>query len=85
MGACLLEKLTGVFTTCAARADTCGLINLDSRDWDTALLAEAETATDPERIADIHVRLADMDAHSAPARIMPRPEAYTSPRALPRD
>ena len=32
------------------------------------LLAEAETATDPARIADIHVRLADIDAHSAPAR-----------------
>jgi len=32
------------------------------------LLAEAETATDPHRIADIHQRLADIDAHSAPAR-----------------
>ncbi|MCO4319736.1 ABC-F family ATP-binding cassette domain-containing protein [Phyllobacterium sp. 21LDTY02-6] len=34
----------------------------------TALLAEAETATDPHRIADIHIRLADIDAHSAEAR-----------------
>ena len=34
----------------------------------TDLLAEAETATDPHRIADIHQRLADIDAHSAPAR-----------------
>jgi ATP-binding cassette subfamily F protein 3 len=34
----------------------------------SALLAEAETATDPHRIADIHTRLADIDAHSAPAR-----------------
>jgi energy-coupling factor transporter ATP-binding protein EcfA2 len=34
----------------------------------TALLAEAETATDPDRIAAIHVRLADIDAHSAEAR-----------------
>ncbi|PYE87245.1 ABC-F family ATP-binding cassette domain-containing protein [Phyllobacterium leguminum] len=34
----------------------------------TALLAEAETATDPHRIADIHMRLADIDAHSAEAR-----------------
>src|SRR5262245_58903449 len=34
----------------------------------TALLAEAETATDPERIGEIHMRLADIDAHSAPAR-----------------
>jgi ATP-binding cassette subfamily F protein 3 len=33
-----------------------------------ALLAEAETATDPARIADIQTRLADMAAHSAPAR-----------------
>ena len=32
------------------------------------LLAEAETATDPERIGDIHVRLADIRAHSAPSR-----------------
>ena len=34
----------------------------------TSLLAEAETAKDPHRIAEIHVRLADIDAHSAPAR-----------------
>jgi ATP-binding cassette subfamily F protein 3 len=33
-----------------------------------ALLAEADTATDPDRIAEIHTRLADIDAHSAPAR-----------------
>jgi ATP-binding cassette subfamily F protein 3 len=33
-----------------------------------ALLAEAETATDPHRIGEIHMRLADIDAHSAPAR-----------------
>ena len=33
-----------------------------------ALLAEADTATDPTRIADIHTRLADIDAHSAPSR-----------------
>ncbi len=32
------------------------------------LLAEAETATDPERIAAVHERLADIDAHAAPAR-----------------
>lgn len=34
----------------------------------TALLAEAETATDPLRIAEVHTRLADIEAHSAPAR-----------------
>ncbi len=32
------------------------------------LLEEAETATDPHRIGEIHTRLADIDAHSAPAR-----------------
>jgi ATP-binding cassette subfamily F protein 3 len=34
----------------------------------TALLAEAETAQDPHRIAEIQTRLVDIDAHSAPAR-----------------
>ncbi|MCE7030832.1 ABC-F family ATP-binding cassette domain-containing protein [Jiella avicenniae] len=33
-----------------------------------ALLEEAETATDPTRIADIHTRLADIESHSAEAR-----------------
>ncbi|WP_072394918.1 ribosomal protection-like ABC-F family protein [Hyphomicrobium sp. CS1GBMeth3] len=32
------------------------------------LLAEAETATDAHRIAEIQIRLADMRAHAAPAR-----------------
>ncbi|HVY52315.1 MAG TPA: ABC-F family ATP-binding cassette domain-containing protein [Devosia sp.] len=32
------------------------------------LMAEAETATDPHRIAEIHTRLADIDAHTAEAR-----------------
>ena len=32
------------------------------------LLAEAETARDPHRIAEIQTRLADMGAHAAPAR-----------------
>ncbi|MDG1947613.1 MAG: ATP-binding cassette domain-containing protein, partial [Amylibacter sp.] len=34
----------------------------------TALLEEAEVATNPNRIADIHGRLADIDAYSAEAR-----------------
>jgi ATP-binding cassette subfamily F protein 3 len=34
----------------------------------TALLADAETATDPHRIAEIQSRLADIGAHAAPAR-----------------
>lgn len=34
----------------------------------TELMAEAETATDPNRIADIQMRLVDIDAHSAESR-----------------
>ena len=34
----------------------------------SALLAEAETAHDPHRIAEIQTRLADIGAHAAPAR-----------------
>lgn len=34
----------------------------------TALLEEAETAEDAHRIAEIHMRLADIDAHTAEAR-----------------
>ncbi len=34
----------------------------------SALLAEAETAHDPNRIAEIQTRLADIGAHAAPAR-----------------
>ena len=34
----------------------------------SALLDEAETAQDPHRIAEIHIRLADIEAHAAPAR-----------------
>ncbi|MGJ5179030.1 ABC-F family ATP-binding cassette domain-containing protein [Bradyrhizobium oligotrophicum] len=33
-----------------------------------ALLREADTAMDPDRIAEIQTRLVDIDAHSAPAR-----------------
>lgn len=32
------------------------------------LMAESETATDPHRIAEVHTRLADIDAYSAEAR-----------------
>ncbi len=34
----------------------------------SSLLAESETATDPARIAEIQIRLADIGAHAAPAR-----------------
>ena len=37
-----------------------------------ALLAEAETATDPHRIAEIQIRLTDIRAHAAPARAATR-------------
>ena len=33
-----------------------------------SLLEEAETTTDPHRIAEVHTRLADIDAHTAEAR-----------------
>ncbi|MFO1106229.1 MAG: ABC-F family ATP-binding cassette domain-containing protein [Amaricoccus sp.] len=33
-----------------------------------ALIVEADSASDPDRIAEIHARLADIDAHSAEAR-----------------
>ena len=33
-----------------------------------SLLAEAETTTDPERIGEVHMRLADKDAHTAQSR-----------------
>lgn len=42
------------------------VLNADTERAD--LLAEAEHASDPHRIAEIQVRLADIDAHSAPAR-----------------
>src|SRR5262245_47919830 len=43
-------------------------IVLKADDERERLLAEAETAHDPHRIADIQARLADIGAHSAPAR-----------------
>ena len=41
---------------------------LDADTERAALLAEAETATEPDRIAEIQIRLADIDAHTAPSR-----------------
>ena len=43
-------------------------IVLEGQPERTALLREAETATDPHRIAEIQSRLADIGAHAAPAR-----------------
>ncbi len=42
------------------------VLNADTERRD--LLEEAEHATDPQRIADIQMRLVDIDAHTAPAR-----------------
>ena len=42
------------------------------------LMAEAETATDPHRIAEIQTRLADMGAHSAEARAHAQEEGSKS-------
>ena len=41
VGAFLMERLTGSFTTCVAGADTCGLIGLKTRKWDHALIDPA--------------------------------------------
>ncbi len=41
---------------------------LDADEERSGLLAEAETAADPLRIAEIHNRLADIGAHNGPAR-----------------
>ena len=46
----------------------------------TELLAEAETAHDPHRIAEIQTRLADIGAHAAPARAA---EILAGPRLRP--
>ena len=53
----------------APRGDTSVLDIVLAADTErSALLAEAETATDAHRIAEIHARLVDIDAHAAPAR-----------------
>ena len=41
---------------------------LDADRERAALLAEADTATDPNRIAEVHTRLVDIEAHAAPSR-----------------
>ncbi|HUN51976.1 MAG TPA: ABC-F family ATP-binding cassette domain-containing protein [Candidatus Sulfotelmatobacter sp.] len=41
---------------------------LDADRERAALLAESETASEPHRIAEIHTRLADIGAHTAPSR-----------------
>ena len=41
---------------------------LDADRERAALLGEADTATDPNRIAEVHARLVDIEAHAAPSR-----------------
>ena len=53
----------------APASDTSLLDTVLAADVERAsLLAEAETATDPDRICDIYARLGDIDAYSAEAR-----------------
>ena len=47
-----------------------------------ALTAEAEIATDPHRIAEVHTRLADLEAHAAPARAASCGESEPSAASL---
>ena len=53
-----------------APGDSTSLIDwvLSAHTERASLLAEAETATDPNRIAEIQIRLTDIGAHAAPAR-----------------
>lgn len=52
----------------AASAESLISVVLSADTERAALMAEAETATDPTRIGDIHMRLADIEAWSAEAR-----------------
>jgi len=62
------RRLAGVEQEAPASNESLIDIVLGEDSERAALLAEAETATDPHRIADIHTRLADIGAHSAEAR-----------------
>ena len=61
-------RIGGVAQEAPASADSVLAVTLAADTERAALLAEAETATDPHRIADIHTRLADIDAWSAEGR-----------------
>ena len=60
-------RVGGVAQEAPARSDSLVEIVLEYDQERAALLAEAETATDPERIAELQTRLADIGAHSAEA------------------
>ncbi|MDA9329387.1 ATP-binding cassette domain-containing protein [bacterium] len=61
-------RIGGVAQEAPASDDSLLETVLSSDTERTELLKEAETASDPNRIADIHGRLSDIDAYSAEAR-----------------
>ena len=61
-------RIGGVAQEAPASADSVLAVTLAADTERAALLAEAETATDAHRIAEIHTRLADIDAWSAEGR-----------------
>ena len=62
------KRIGGVEQEAPASADSLLDFVLSRDEERAALLALAESETDPVRIAEIHTRLADIDAHSAEAR-----------------
>lgn len=61
-------KMGGVAQEAPANDVTVLNMVLEADTERSSLLAEAETAQDPNRISEIHMRLADIDAHSAEGR-----------------
>jgi len=61
-------RIGGIAQEAPASDDTLLETVLSADTERTELLKEAETASDPNRIADIHGRLSDIDAYSAEAR-----------------
>src|SRR5690606_7983201 len=61
-------RIGGIAQEAPASADTVLATTLAADSERAALIAESATATDPARIAEIHTRLADIDAWSAEGR-----------------
>jgi ATP-binding cassette subfamily F protein 3 len=61
-------RIGGIAQEAPASADSLIDTVLEADSERARLLAEAETATDPARIAEVQTRLADIDAWGAPAR-----------------
>ncbi|MGF1545547.1 MAG: ABC-F family ATP-binding cassette domain-containing protein [Parvularculaceae bacterium] len=62
------RRIGGVAQEAPATSDSLLDTVLEKDEERATLLAEAETAGEPQRIAEIHTRLADIDSHSAEAR-----------------